>query len=133
MSDISEREKQLLRREGFIAGAHRWVGVNHPESSDPHPFPVSALIERDAKEKFPLPRTTKPRERTDSDGATWRIANGRVEWSRRMDLWPRWYVIGNSIRSPQQPDTPSIMLLTVERLDILTDLRANPTETAEGG
>lgn len=110
----TERELVLAKREAFVAGsewhASSWTG---------------SLAPLEANDRYPLPRVTRPRvvrmDRT-VPGREFRVSGGNIE-SRTigvgLDGQPfRWTALAQITPTP-------------ERIRILADLLANPTEEVE--
>ena len=116
-------ERQLIeaKREAFVAGAD-WC------FHDCHTTRALSITSRPrwiaaAKSLFELPKVTRPRVVKDAEGVSWRVSGDTVQWSvgKGCDWAPRdWAPLSNSH-----------IWLTVERVHLLADLLANPTEEVD--
>lgn len=103
------RREILIAREAFATGARLWT--QHPEAEAKRRYPL--LVEK--------PRVVTDREETlPSARCDWRVIDGALEWRISGVPNPRWY-----------PLTNSSLFLTADRVRLLADLLANPTELSE--
>lgn len=109
---ISEKDAILRERAAFEKGAE-W---GH------HIAPLVGYQDAEAQRRYPLPKVTRPREKKDCAGVRWRALGSTVQWC----LYPD----GNW----NDVDTRGCgaMYLTVERVILIADLLANPTEEVDG-
>lgn len=121
MSDTDERALQLARREGFLEG--RRAGVYHsrgcPMQSDTGDC---SDCRNDANRAYPLLRITRPRKRADGEGVDWCVINNVPHFR---------YSGSPGSFSPLREVKGDRMYLSVERVLILADLLATPTELVE--
>lgn len=80
---------------------------------------VASIRERTVRERFPLPKVTRPRVVKDSAGYEWRCNDNHLEWRLTRD-WHR-PVDGASWR------------LSPDNVRLWADLLANPTEEVDDG
>ena len=111
---ISERAAILRERaafeRGFVTG-RAGCPLAHAEELRP-------LGQKFAREAFPLPRVTRPRVVRWPDGGFVRLRNGAWQWgSDGLAYW--------------RPLAPFYEAYATEKVHILADLLANPTETVE--
>lgn len=102
---MTERDKQLLRREGFAAAMRKGIGLSFD------------YAEESAAAAYPLPPITRPRVVADSESfkqfcvvngqLLWRVADG-VEWER----------VNSTVA----------FSITPNRVRVWHDLLTNPTE-----
>lgn len=102
------RDLILAKREGFATHCKRMCGWS------------DKTAERVAAEEYPLPKITRPRVVTDSQGTEFRVRDGDLLEGRRQD----------------RPDNPgwgqfSAWDITPERIRLWADLLANPTEEVD--
>jgi hypothetical protein len=108
-------EKEAVRREraAFVKGFITMRDGSVSSSSD--------LLNRGmgyAREACPMAQAERPRVRKDKDGVSWRAVDGGIEWARNLSYgWSKL--------------TPYSMYISEERLEILADLKANPTELVD--
>ena len=103
------RDLVIARREGYAQGA-TWYKAGR--------VPLHEVVEQ-ADNYYPLPKVTRPREVRDSHGVEWRWGWWGFEF--RDDGDGCWSNVATS-------GTPGI---TKERVLLLADLLANPTEEVE--
>jgi hypothetical protein len=115
------RGQRLSARETHLARAAYLMALDDAASGQ--------LIASPEK-RFPLPKVTRPRERTDSRGVTWRVLVHQfrdpvIEYrdESRSGLIHPWREALSA--GPGQPG------LTVEVARIVTELAANPTEEVD--
>lgn len=98
---VTEREAVLRERGAFIVGARL---VSPPRRND--------TLLAETKARYPLPLITRPRVVTDNEGVEWRIVDEVLQTRvRPKGDWGSWM--------------PKI---SWQRIDLLADLTANPTE-----
>lgn len=107
----TEREAVLRERRAFLSGVGRTLTETHAKLA--------------AAEYYPLPKVTRPRVVTDSGAGliaretSWRVVGGALQWKTGSE-W-------NNLAGPMNEG----MFITAQRVRILADLLANPTEEAE--
>lgn len=101
---ISERDKQLLRREGFMAGMRFHFSPNEVRDQ---------RFAKDAAEIFPLPTITRPRVVRDPHGLRW-------NWT-----------VKDGVIHPKIDGLGQLETITPQRVALWADLLANPTELVE--
>ena len=104
----TEREMVLAQRAAFIAGAEY--------RREP---PQHSAVDCDAchamsRDRYPLPKVTRPRVVQDANGWRWRVVDGVLQSLPGGDVWNNVVYINDR-----------------NRRTVLADLLANPTETME--
>lgn len=121
---VTEREAVMRERAAFVRGSQfedeAWremLRVNHSSGAD--------CIDASRK-RYPLPKVERPRVvvETSVHGRTvaWKYEHGALWW-RNPRGSGEWY----SLMSPRTSE----MFITPERVKLLADLLANPTELVE--
>lgn len=103
---MTDREKQLLRREGYVAAVRESGGCA-----------LADTAQRWAAEKFPLPKVTRPRTVLDPRGifAAFRVIEGAIQYRQNGSTQWHDYVVDES------------------RIRVWYDLLECPTEEVEDG
>lgn len=120
MSDekrYSERELVMAQREAFIRGA-RYERDNDETTCAATRIPDAANMH------FPLPRVSRPRVVRDETGmfqCNWRVVAGALE----CDTGTGWQ------RTDRDDSHDTRMFVHAERVRLLADLLAHPTEDVE--
>lgn len=120
MSIISERDAVTREREAFRMGAGLVFAHFRIKPGDSDTWGGSTTL---AERHFPLPKVTRPREVLDKTGLGafwWRIVDGVLE--HRAANSDKWY---------KDTREEAGNFVFVERVKLLADLIANPTEEVE--
>jgi hypothetical protein len=117
MQLVTERDAILRERAAYVRGFHTTVSNCNTRIENQY-APARADSERFARELYPLPRVTRPRVVYDKQQALWRCVAGYVEVKLRGE-------------KDFSKLAGTILYMTDERIAILDDLRANPTEEVE--
>lgn len=103
---VSERDAITLQRQAYRLGF----------------FSRGERFPRTAEEVYPFPKITRQRVRQDSFGINFMVSNGDIWFADKKDCF--WERAGG-------PDELWKVAMTPERVLIVADLLANPTETVE--
>lgn len=119
---ISERDAVMRERAASAKArcAALYSALPHPLNTDHegHIFAPCEACRRKAVERYPL-KVTRPRVVADSGGCWWRFVNGNLE-VREGNAGCAWYA-----------HDQYKYWLTLERVKLLADLIASPTEEVE--
>lgn len=122
----TEREMVLAKRAAYVLGAGYEYGY---AIAGRLPTRELASAERElrrerlAADRYPLPSVTRPRVVRDTYSCEWRAVDGALEWR----------TVGHISWTPPEPSgRVDGMYLYPDRVQLLADLLANPTETVEG-
>ena len=115
---LSEREAVLRERQAWIAGQEAACWRDPATEAQ-----AMRRVVTEAAARYPLPTVERPRILWDSQSVAWRVVEGdTIQWTYHPDVPEGW--LNAEIGQGH-------MFITAERVKMLADLLARPTETRE--